>query len=109
MNEQQLAVYNAMMFGLVGDYIESMKFVINKNLITQRRPQAWMVDNAFSGIFQNVPQFAAQATSPMPVQGQGVNIGDLMKTLLSAKTAGSSVSRPTADSVVIGGVTYQKV
>ena len=109
MTEEQLAVYNAMMFGLVGDYIESQKFVINKNLITQRRPQAWMVDNAFSGIFQNVPQFVAQATSPMPVQGQGVNIADIMKALLSANDTDSSVSKPTADSVVIGGETYQKV
>jgi Na+/H+ antiporter NhaD/arsenite permease-like protein len=107
MSEEQRALLIAMMFGLVGDYIETMKFVVNKNLITQRRPQAWMVDNAYSSLFQNAPQYAAMATSPTPVQGQGPDIGALMTALLQGNASAPNVT--TADSVVIGGVTYQKV
>ena len=63
----------AMMFRIIGAYIELSLFTAQRQLLTSRNPQQWMVDKSFGSIVQNAPQFIAQANAPVP-QMQAFNM-----------------------------------
>ena len=81
MNEAQKGVLTSMLIGLVGSYIETVQYAVQKELISTKRPQIWKIKNAYDDMFQSAPQFMAQAANPIPVQGTGLDIASLMQTL----------------------------
>ena len=95
MNEKAIAMLSSMLLGLVADYIETMKFVTQKQIISSRNPQGWMVDKAYNSMFQNVPQFASQAANPMPTQGGGMDIVSIMQALTQPNQAGANAAPQT--------------
>ena len=58
-------VLRAMLLNMLQSYVQTSMYATQKLLLSQRRPNQWQIDNAFSGMFQNVPQFAAQCQQPM--------------------------------------------
>ena len=58
-------VLRAMLLNMLQSYVQTSMYATQKLLLSQRRPNQWQIDNAISGMFQNVPQFAAQCQQPM--------------------------------------------
>ena len=58
-------VLEALLLQMLQNYVQMSMYSVQKLMLTQRRPNQWQIDNAFSGMFQNVPQFAAQCQQPM--------------------------------------------
>jgi len=58
----------AIMLGLLTNYISMQMHVVQKQVLSSRNPQPWMVDKAFQALFNNVPQHYNNATSPAPQQ-----------------------------------------
>ena len=54
----------AMLLEMLQGYVRISMFATQKMLLSQRRPNQWQIDNAFQGMFQNVPQFAMQCQQP---------------------------------------------
>tara|TARA_Y100000310_G_scaffold323382_1_gene383634 strand:+ start:83 stop:421 length:339 start_codon:yes stop_codon:yes gene_type:complete len=107
MDEKLRALLTSMLIGLVGDYIETMKFVAQKQIISSRNPQSWMVDKAYNSMFQNVPQFASQAANPVPVQGAGLDIASIMQALTQPQAGQPAVAAPAAPQTIQhNGQTY---
>jgi len=105
MPEELRKLLTSMLIGLLGDYIETMKFVAQKQIISSRNPQGWMVDKAYNSMFQNVPQFASQAANPVPVQGSGIDIATIMSAL--AQPGQPAVAAPAAPQTIQhNGQTY---
>ena len=84
------ALLQAMLLAILGDYVETMKFVLQKQIISSRSPQPWMVDKAYNTLFNNVPQFASQAANPVPVQS-----GNSMADILALLQSGQPIQPPT--------------
>ena len=63
-------VLRAMLLNMLQSYVQTSMYATQKLLLSQRRPNQWQIDNAFSGMFQNVPQFAAQCQQPMMDQSK---------------------------------------
>ena len=71
-----------MLLEMLQGYVKMSMFATQKLLLTQRRPNQWQIDNAFSGMFQNVPQFAMQCQQPpMDVNKPSQEIGQLQKLI----------------------------
>jgi hypothetical protein len=77
----------AMMFRIIGAYVELSLFTAQRQLLTSRNPQQWMVDKSFGSIIQNAPQFIAQANAPVP-QMQPFNMNQAQQVL--TQMAGSA-------------------
>ena len=60
------ATVKSMMYRIIGSYVELSLFTAQRQLLTSRNPQQWMVDKSFGSIVQNTPQFIAQANAPVP-------------------------------------------
>ena len=58
-------VLRAMLLEMLQGYVKMSMFAVQKQMLTQRRPNQWQIDTAFSGMFQNVPMYAAQCQQPM--------------------------------------------
>ena len=84
MDEKFVQILQAQLLAVVADYYETMMFVINKNIISNKRPQTWQVEQAFQNVPQNIIQMTAQAANPVPVQ-QGSGIADILKLLQSGQ------------------------
>ena len=54
----------AMLLEMLQGYVKMSMFAAQKQLLTQRRPNQWQIDNAFSSMFQNVPMYAMQTQQP---------------------------------------------
>ena len=64
MNEKLQAI----MLGLLTQYISMMTHVMQKQVLSSRNPQPWMIDKGFNNLFNNVPQHFHNATQPAPQQ-----------------------------------------
>ena len=107
MPEELRKLLTSMLIGLLGDYIETMKFVAQKQIISSRNPQGWMVDKAYNSMFQNVPQFASQAANPVPVQGSGIDIATIMSALSQPQPGQPAGAAPAAQQTIQhNGQTY---
>ena len=82
MDPKFVQLLQAQLLAVVGDYYETMKFVISKNIISNKRPQVWQVEQAYQNIPQTIIQMTATAANPVPVQ-QGSGIADILKLLQS--------------------------
>ena len=60
------ATVKSMMYRIIGSYVELSLFTAQRQLLTSRNPQQWMVDKSFGSIVQNTPQYIAQANAPVP-------------------------------------------
>ena len=98
MDPKFVQLLQAQLLAIVGDYYETMKFVISKNIISNKRPQIWQVEQAYQNIPQNIIQMTAQAANPVPVQ-QGSGIADILKLLQS----GTQVQTPQQPPAQPGG------
>ena len=58
-------VLRTMLLEMLQGYVKLSMFAVQKQMLTQRRPNQWQIDTAFSGMFQNVPMYAAQCQQPM--------------------------------------------
>tara|TARA_R100000008_G_C3584771_1_gene171322 strand:+ start:2443 stop:2754 length:312 start_codon:yes stop_codon:yes gene_type:complete len=70
----------AIMLNLLMNYIEQSMYAAQKQLLSSRNPQPWMVDKAFTNLFQNVPSYYAQSTM-QPGQQQG-GMQDILASIL---------------------------
>ena len=95
MNEKFRAILQAQLLSIVANYVETMEFVINKNIIGNKRPQAWQVENAYQNMPQTIIQMTAQAANPVPVQ-QGSGIADILKLLQSGTEVQTQQQPPPA-------------
>ena len=84
MDPKFVQLLQAQLLAVVGDYYETMTFVINKNIISNKRPQTWQVEQAYQNIPQTIIQMTATAANPVPVQ-QGSGIADILKLLQSGQ------------------------
>ena len=113
MTEVQKQGLMAILFKAVTDYYDISMHVLQKNIVGNKRPQQWMVDNAFQNITQNTTQFSAQAANPVPTTtGAGNVMGDIMKLLTgSGSSANTNVTTadPPANTIVVNGQTYTQV
>jgi len=112
MNEVQKQGLMAILFKAVTDYYDISMHVLQKNIVGNKRPQQWMVDNAFQNITQNTTQFSAQAANPVPTTtGAGNLMGDIMKLLGNGSPANTDGTQadPPADTIVVNGQTYTQV
>ena len=108
MTEDQKKCLMALLFKAVGDYYEMSMHVLQKNVLNNKRPQQWMVDQAFQNITQNTTQFTAQASNPVPTtSGSGLQMGDILKLLGSGSPA--NTDDPPANTIVVNGQTYQVI
>ena len=57
-------IMKAMLLQMLQSYVSMSMYAVQKQTLTQRRPNQWQIDNAFQGMFQNVPQFAMQCQQP---------------------------------------------
>ena len=69
------------MLQLLTNYIEQSNYAAQKQLLSSRNPQPWMVDKAYSNLFQNVPQYFAQATM-QPGQNDNGGFQQIIQSLL---------------------------
>ena len=112
MNEVQKQGLMAILFKAVTDYYDISMHVLQKNIVGNKRPQQWMVDNAFQNITQNTTQFSAQAANPVPTTtGAGNLMGDILKLLGNGSPANTNVTTADtpADTIVVNGQTYQVI
>ena len=98
MDPKFVQLLQAQLLAVVGDYYETMTFVINKNIISNKRPQTWQVEQAYQNIPQTIIQMTAQAANPVPVQ-QGSGIADILKLL----QGGTQVQTPQQPPAQPGG------
>ena len=63
-------VVRAILLNMLQSYAQTSLYATQKLLLAQRRPNQWQIDTAFSGMFQNVPMFAAQCQQPMMDQSK---------------------------------------
>ena len=56
------------MLGLLTNYITMSMHVAQKQILSSRNPQQWMIDKSFNNLFNNVPQHFNNATNPAPQQ-----------------------------------------
>ena len=107
MPEELRKFLTAMLIGLVGDYAETVKYAMQKELISTKRPQIWKINNAYSDLFQSIPQFVAQAANPVPVQGAGLDIASIMQALTQPQAVQPAVAAPAAPQTIQhNGQTY---
>ena len=67
-------IMKAMLLQMLQSYVSMSMYAVQKQTLTQRRPNQWQIDNAFQSMFQNVPQYAMQAQQPLQQMGQGVDL-----------------------------------
>ena len=77
-------VLRAMLLNMLQSYVQTSMYATQKLLLSQRRPNQWQIDNAFSGMFQNVPQFAAQCQQPMMDQSKPAIDSSQVQTMIAA-------------------------
>jgi len=58
----------AIMLGLLTNYISMMTHVMQKQVLSSRNPQPWMIDKGFNNLFNSVPQHYHSASQPAPQQ-----------------------------------------
>ena len=58
-------ILKAMLLQMLQSYVSMSMYAVQKQALTQRRPNQWQIDNAFQSMFQNVPQYAMQAQQPL--------------------------------------------
>ena len=56
------------MLGLLTNYISMSMHVAQKQILTSRNPQQWMIDKSFNGLFNNVPTHYNNAVNPSAPQ-----------------------------------------
>ena len=85
-----------MLLQMLQSYVSMSMYAVQKQTLTQRRPNQWQIDNAFQGMFQNVPQFAMQAQQPMQQLNQPMDINSLqgMITQLTNQAPQQPVTPP---------------
>ena len=112
MTEDQKKCLMAILFKAVTDYYEMSMHVLQKNVLNNKRPQQWMVDQAFQNVTQNTTQFSAMASNPVPTtSGPGNQIADILKLLgrgSPANTNETTADTP-ANTIVVNGQTYQVI
>mgnify|MGYP003324092519 CR=1 FL=1 len=70
----------ALMLKLLTQYIEMSVYAAQKQILTSRNPQPWMVDKAFQGLFNSVPQYHAMSTMQPANSGTpGFDINQLLQ------------------------------
>ena len=85
-------IMKAMLLQMLQSYVSMSMYAVQKQTLTQRRPNQWQIDNAFQGMFQNVPQFAMQAQQPMQQLNQPMDINSLQS--LVTQLAGQAPQQP---------------
>ena len=104
MPEELRKFLTAMLIGLVGDYAETVKYAMQKELISTKRPQIWKINNAYSDMFQSIPQFVSQAANPVPAQS-GLDITSILSAL--TQPGQPAVAAPAAPQTIQhNGQTY---
>ena len=81
MDNEQRKVLMGILLKLVTDYIEASQYALQKNMIGQKRPKQWIIDNAYDSMSQNAIQQFTLASNPTPNSGGGFNIGTLLASL----------------------------
>ena len=95
-------VLRAMLLNMLQSYVQTSMYATQKLLLSQRRPNQWQIDNAFSGMFQNVPQFAAQCQQPMMDQSKPAIDPSQVQAMI-ASLAGNAPQQGQAPSVPVVG------
>ena len=93
-------VLRAMLLEMLQGYVKMSMFAVQKQMLTQRRPNQWQIDNAFQGMFQNVPQFAMQCQQPtMDVSKPAIDPAQVQAMITALSTAAPqqpATPQPTA-------------
>ena len=63
------------------NYIQTSLHVTQKNILMNRRPQQYQVDNAFTSMMQNIPAMFHQVNSPAVQPAPAFDISQLLQTL----------------------------
>ena len=80
MNEKARQALQALLFTQLGRYIEMSNYCLQKNIMSQKRPKQWMIDQASTDIMSNIVQFSTQASNPLPASNGG-GLLDIFKAL----------------------------
>jgi hypothetical protein len=89
-------VLQGIMLNLLQQYISMSIYAAQKQVLTSRNPQPWMVDKAFSGLFHNIPQYHAMSTmQPQQQQGQGIDINALLGQFMQQAQNTTPTNPPT--------------
>ena len=80
MKEKARQALQALLFTQLGSYIEMSNYCLQKNIMGQKRPKQWLIDQASTDIMSNIIQFSAQASNPIPTSSGG-GLLDILKAL----------------------------
>ena len=89
-------VLRAMLLNMLQSYVQTSMYATQKLLLSQKRPNQWQIDNAFSGMFQNVPMFAAQCQQPMMDTNKPAIDPSQVQTLINQLSNGPQQVQPQA-------------
>ena len=89
-------VLRAMLLNMLQSYVQTSMYATQKLLLSQKRPNQWQIDNAFSGMFQNVPMFAAQCQQPMSDTNKPAIDPSQVQTLINQLSNGPQQVQPQA-------------
>ena len=100
-------IIKALMLQMVQQYAGLSMYAIQKTVLSARNPQQWRIDNAFSGIINNLPQYGAQASQPLAQLNQGIDLQGLLGMLAQgANTTGSGTQTAPPQTITHNGATY---
>lgn len=72
-------ILQQLLMNVLTNYIQTSLHVTQKNILMNRRPQQYQVDNAFTSLMQNIPAMFHQVNSPAVQPAPAFDISQLLQ------------------------------